>query len=87
MLADAKQKAAKEGKGFELPKELAWLKRLKFYGDLRLRYQYGEVEDALARDRARLRARLGMDVLGMQGLSIPPHRIALTVKVCQSAGP
>jgi hypothetical protein len=56
----AKEKAAKEGKGFELPKELEWLKRFKFTGDLRLRYQMNHVENDRIRHRGRYRFRFGV---------------------------
>lgn len=57
----AEEKSAKEGRGFELPKELEWLKRLKFSGDLRIRYQLDEAENARdQRHRGRYRFRLGV---------------------------
>ena len=70
-MADAKQKAAKEGKGFELPKELEWLKRLKFTGDLRLRYQLDEAEAGDdQRHRGRYRFRFGVKAKILDNLSV-----------------
>ena len=74
ILADvkaAKEKAAKKGKGFELPKELEWLKRLKFSGDLRLRYQLDAAEENdYQRHRGRYRFRLGVKAKILDNLSV-----------------
>ena len=68
---DAKEKAAKEGRGFELPKELEWLKRLKFSGDLRLRYQFDDHEDNdYTRHRGRYRFRFGVKAKIVDGVSV-----------------
>ncbi len=60
-VAEAQQKAAEKGKKFELPKELEWLKRLKFSGDLRVRYQLDKTENIDQRHRGRYRFRFGVD--------------------------
>lgn len=60
-MADAVQKAAEKKKPFELPKELEWLKRLKFSGDLRVRYQLDKTEHSDQRHRGRYRFRFGVD--------------------------
>jgi hypothetical protein len=69
------KKAEKEGKNFELPKELEWLKRLKFSGDLRVRYQLDKTEGSEQRHRGRYRFRFGVqakitdDILLAAGLA------------------
>jgi hypothetical protein len=70
-LVEAQKKAAEEKKPFELPKELEWLKRLSFSGDLRIRYQLDEAENAPdQRHRGRYRFRLGVKAKLLDNLHV-----------------
>jgi hypothetical protein len=51
-------KDVKEGKLALLPE---WIRKTRFYGDFRLRYEYGEVMDSRSQSRGRFRVRLNLE--------------------------
>jgi len=51
-------KDVKEGKLAMLPE---WIRKTRFYGDFRLRYEYGEVMDSRSQSRGRFRVRLNLE--------------------------
>ena len=51
-------KEAKEGKFGIIPE---WVRKTKFYGDFRLRYEYGDVMDSRSQSRGRFRVRLNLE--------------------------
>ena len=51
-------KEAKEGKFAMVPD---WVRKTKFFGDFRLRYEYGDVMDSRSQSRGRFRVRLNLE--------------------------